>query len=147
MTSRRIINFGLLLIYLSLSSSVLGPGKCLGDEEYKIGLTKIGDFRLIKDYRVSLKKGKSESYPISLTKGLRYKFYTVDNPENKSKMIMTIYMKPDNYMRLASTKSSSSQKHYPSIEFECGKSGKYYLDIHFEDDQKGCGVGMVTVAK
>lgn len=147
MTSRKIVNLGLLLIYLSLSSSVLGPGKCTGDEEYNRGLNNIGNFRLIKDYRVSLKKGKTESFQISLTRGLKYKFYTVDNPDNKGKMVMTIYMKPDNNMKLASTQSSTSLKHYPSIEFECGKSGKYYLEIHIEGDEKGCGVGMFTVAK
>lgn len=147
---KRIIKtIGVLTLTILLFPSLLPVpkgNKCSGEEEYSKGLNKMGDFRLIKDYRVSLKKNNKSTFAISLTKGLKYKFYPINHPDNDSKMIMTIYMKPGEVMKLASTQSSSLT-HYPSIEFECGKSGKYYLVIHFEGNQKGCGVGMFTVSK
>lgn len=136
----------LSIAVIMLTSFWPGFGKCTGDEEYKKGLEQLGDFRLINDYRVSLRRGNSESYSISLKRGLKYKFYPVDSPDNKTKMIMTIYMKPGGVMKLASTKARND-KHFPAIKFECGKSGKYYLRVHFEDEEKGCGVGMFTVEK
>ncbi|UKN01613.1 hypothetical protein K6119_17970 [Paracrocinitomix mangrovi] len=145
---RKIGIIGTLMISFFVFTSLLpGPGKCTGDEEYTKAMKAIGNFRLIKDYRVSLKKGEKITLNISLTAGLKYKFYTEDNPENTSKMIMTIYMKPNEQIKLASTQSNSSKKHFPAIEFECGRSGTYYLVINFEGDDKGCGVGMFTVAK
>ena len=136
----------LLLTFTTLTSLLPGRGDCDGEEEYNKGLQKLGDFRLIDDFRVSLRKGKSVIHPVSLTRGLTYKFYPVNHPENSSKMIMTIYMKSGGQMKLASTHGGSS-KHYPYIKFECGKSGKYYLEFKFDNEDKGCGVGMFTVSK
>lgn len=145
----------LLIVLLGafcLQSFMPGPGKCKGDAEYKMGVKKLGNFRLIKDYRISLAGGKEKdpptiSFPISLTSGLKYKFIAENNADNKSKMIMKIYMNAKKEMMVATTYNSSSKKHYPTIEFECRTSGTFYLFFSFEGGLKGCGVGLFSVSK
>lgn len=150
---KKIKLFTALIAVLVITTSLLpGPSKCSGDDEYVEGLKKITDFRLIKDYRITMKSGSANnpptlSFPISLTAGLIYKFVPVNNPDNTKKMIMSMYMAENKTMLLASTFSSGSKKHYPTVEFECGRTGTYYLFFSFEEGEKGCGVGMFAVSK
>ncbi len=149
----KLINITILLFVLTfLPSIAYGPGKCKGDSEYQQAVKKMGGFRLIKDYRVSLSAEKekgptSMAFPVSLTSGLRYKFILINNPSNKSKMIMSIFINENKEMLIASSYQSTTNKHYPSIEFECGNSGTYYLFFSFEKAFKGCGVGVFSVSK
>ena len=140
-----IISFGV--------TSLVPPPKCTGDEEYKEGVGKIGNYRVLKDYRVTMKKGAdpslppSESYPISLTKGLKYKFLPVNNSENESNMIVRIFLDKATKTVVATTYNKSAKKHYPAMEFQCHISGTYYLDISFDKAKKGCGVCLFAVSK
>ncbi len=87
------------------------------------------------------------SFPISLTKGLKYKFLSENNPSNETKLIMQIYMSSKKEMLIASTYNPSVDKHYPSMELLCHRSGTYYLDLSFDKAEKGCGVGFFAVSK
>ncbi len=151
MIQRTIIVLVMLFGAFTLQS-LLKPEKCSGDEEYKVGLSKLGEFRLLKDYRVSLKSGSTRSqpmvsYPLSLTDGLTYKFIPINNSDNKGKMIIQIYMSDKREMLLASSYNESSKRHYPAIEFNCGHSGTYEIVFTFIHGEKGCGVGMFAVGK
>lgn len=140
-----VLSFGML-------SLLPPPDKCSGDKEYKEGIKKLGNYRLIKDYRVSLKSGNpkkppSVSYPVSLTEGLTYKFMPIDNSSNKGKLVMELFMNSKKEILFASSYSKNSNKYYPSIEFKCGRTGTYYLSLSFSEGKKGCGVGFFTVKK
>jgi hypothetical protein len=141
------IGFGGLLSFVS---SPLGGGKCTGDQEYAIGLTMLDKYKLIKDYRVSLKGGNPEkpptdSYMISLKAGLKYRLIPISNPNNKTKMIMSIYLNEQKTVLLATSFNKVTGKHYPKIDFNCRTTGTFYLFYEFDSAEKGCGVGMFSV--
>jgi len=150
---KRIIILMLVILGVSfLQAMVPAPGKCSGDDEYALGIKNLGEYMLIKDYRISLASGSANnppmvSFPISLTAGLKYKFIPINHPDNKSKLVMKIFVNQKKEMPIASSYNSSSSKHYPSVEFECKTTGTFYLFFFFADGQKGCGVGLFTVSK
>jgi hypothetical protein len=132
---------------LSFISSPKASSVCDGDAEYAKGLGDLGDYKLIKDYRVELKKGGTpQSFMVSLKAGLKYRFLPIDNPSNKTKMIMSIYMNQNKGMMLATSYNPATKKHYPSIDFNCRTTGTFYLFFEMEAADKGCGVGMFSVA-
>jgi len=144
-----ILGFILIGGLVSFISSPNGGAKCTGDEEYAVGLGSLGAYSLIKDYRVNLNGGDpapSESYMISLKSGLKYRFLPVSNPDNKKKMIMSIYMNQQKGMMLATSFNKATGKHYPSIDFNCKTTGTFYLFFEIEEGEKGCGVGLFSVA-
>lgn len=132
---------------LSFISSPKGSSDCSGDEEYATGLGQLGAYKLIKDYRIELKKGEAaQSYMISLKAGLKYRFLPVTNSSNKTPMIMSIYMNQNKGMMLATSYNPATKKHYPSIDFNCRTTGTFYLFFEMEASEKGCGVGMFSVS-
>ena len=148
----KLIIFLLLLLYISTTSSV-APKKCSGDEEYDKGVTMLKDYTLVKDYRVSLGSGKkgeaspSINYPISLTKGMKYKLFAVNHPDNTNKMIVSIFANEKGEVLLASTYSTSVKKHYDYVEFDCKTTGTFYITFQFEGGASGCGVGFFCIHK
>lgn len=139
-----------LIGLVSFVSKVSSSSTCSGDIEYKQGLASLGPYKLIKDYRVSLKKGDpalppSESFLVSLQSGLKYRLLPVNNSENKKKMILTIYLNEKKSMILATTYTKAIGKHFPIVDFNCKTTGTYCLSIEFEGGEKGCGVGMFSV--
>lgn len=144
-----ILAFIIIGALVSFVSSPLGGSKCTGDEEYAVGLGNLGAYSLIKDYRINLKSGDpapNENYMISLKAGLKYRFLPINNPENKKKMIMSIYMNQQKGMMLATSYNKATGKHYPTIDFACRTTGTFYIFFEMEDGEKGCGVGMFSVA-
>ena len=134
---------------VSFVSSPTGSTKCTGDEEYNVGIGALGAYSLIKDYRINLKSGEpvpNENYMISLKAGLKYRFLPIQNPDNKRKMIMSIYMNQQKGMMLATSYNKATGKHYPTIDFACRTTGSFYLFFEIEEGEKGCGVGMFAVA-
>lgn len=137
---------------LTFTSEMIGPSKCSGEEEYSIGLKKLGNYQLLKDYRISLKKGSDTSpetvmHQVSLTKGLKYRFYTVNSTDNKTEMILNLYAQQNKQILLGTTYHQNLGKHYPSMEFVCQTSGTYYLFVSFDKNEKGCGVAFFTTSK
>ena len=133
-----VILFG-LIGFASFTASKNSFGKCTGDDEYKSGLMKLDAYKLIKDYRIQLSSGSpanppAEGYMISIKAGLKYRLLPMNNPDNKTKMIMSIYQNPAN------------QKHYPFVDFSSKTTGTFVLFFEFEKAAKGCGVGLFGVA-
>jgi hypothetical protein len=138
------------LIMLSFKKSPEMKGKCDGEEEYAVGLTKVVPFKLIKDYRVSISSGSpsdppSEFFMISLKSGLKYRLLPVNNPDNKTKMIMSIYQNEKKIVLLATSFNKTTGKHFPYVDFNCKTTGTFALFFEFEGAAKGCGVGMFAV--
>ena len=150
MIKRGILTILILGFAFTQQSAINAGGRCSGDSEYKKGLAKLSGFRLLKDFRISLPKAKKNepvtiSYPVSLTAGLKYKFIPVNNPSNEGDMIMNLYLNKRKEMLIATTYNKATDKHYPSIEFECKTTSTLYLFFSFESGVKGCGVGIVAV--
>lgn len=145
--------FALFIVFgglVSFINSPKGGSKCTGDTEYAMGLTLLDKYKLIKDYRISLKGGNPEkppadSYMISLKAGLRYRLLPISNPNNKTKMIMSIYLNEEKTVLLATSFNKVTGKHYPKIDFNCRTTGTFYLFYEMEGAEKGCGVGLFSV--
>ena len=138
------------LLMLSFKKSPEMKGKCDGEEEYAIGLTKVVPFKLIKDYRVVLSSGSpsdppSQFFMISLKSGLKYRLLPVNNADNKTKMIMSIYQNEKKSVLLATSFNKTTGKHFPYVDFNCKTTGTFALFFEFEGAAKGCGVGMFAV--
>ena len=138
------------ILMLSFKKSPDMKGKCDGEEEYAIGITKVVPFKLIKDYRVSLSSGSPSDPPasffmISLKSGLKYRLLPVNNPDNKTKMIMSIYQNEKKSVLLATSFNKTTGKHFPYVDFNCKTTGTFALFFEFEGAAKGCGVGMFAV--
>lgn len=143
-----LISVGLLMF--SFRESAEMKGKCTGEEEYAVGLTKVVPFKLIKDYRISLSSGTptdppAEFFMISLKSGLKYRLLPINNPENKTKMIMSIYQNEKKSVLLATSFNKTTGKHFPYVDFNCKTTGTFALFFEFEGAAKGCGVGMFAV--
>lgn len=153
MKTKRILAFAIVILaggLLSFIQAKNGGGKCKGDEEYAVGLTQLEKYKLIKDFRVSLKGGNpekppSESFPISLKAGLKYRLIPINNPDNKTKMVMSIYLNEEKTVMLATSFNKVTGKHYPKIDFNCRTTGTFYMFFEMEQAEKGCGVGMFSV--
>ena len=146
--------FILILLFFSLGGLVsfvssTNADKCTGDNEYGVGITSLGTFKLIKDYRISLKADPkappSESFMVSLKSGLKYRFLPINNSENKKKMIMSVYLNQQKGMILGTSYNKAASKHYPSFDINCKTTGTFYIFFEFEGGEKGCGVGMFAV--
>ncbi len=138
------------LIMLSFKKSPEMKGKCDGEEEYAIGLTKVVPFKLIKDYRIVLSSGSpsdppSQFFMISLKSGLKYRLLPINNADNKTKMIMSIYQNEKKSVLLATSFNKTTGKHFPYVDFNCKTTGTFALFFEFEGAAKGCGVGMFAV--
>jgi len=132
---------------LSVVSIPMGGSDCTGDSEYAVGLGNLGAYKLIKDYRVEMKKGGEPAvFMVSLKAGLKYRFLPINNPDNKASMMMSIYMNKNKGMMLATSYNPVSKKHYPTIDFNCRTTGTFYLFFEMEVSDKGCGVGLFSVA-
>lgn len=147
----RLFLFGFGIMFLS--SSFVPKKNCSGDDEYEKGIASLKDYTLLKDYRVSLSKGKKgekapiQSYPISLNNGMKYKFFCIGNPSNETKMVVSIFAKPNGEIMMATSFNTTLKKHYETVEFTSKTTGNYYISFHFEEGKEGCGVGFVCVAK
>jgi hypothetical protein len=145
-----VILFG-LIGFASFTASKNSFGKCTGDDEYKSGLMKLDAYKLIKDYRIQLSSGSpanppAEGYMISIKAGLKYRLLPMNNPDNKTKMIMSIYQNEKKTILLATTYNPANQKHYPFVDFSSKTTGTFVLFFEFEKAAKGCGVGLFGVA-
>ena len=146
------VNILLVFLFIALGglvsfiSGTNGSSKCTGDAEYGAGLAALGTYKLIKDYRIEMKAGAPpESFMISLKAGLKYRFLPLGSADNKKKMIMSVYLNQQKGMILCTSYNKATGKHYATIDLACKTTGTFYLFFEFEEGEKGCGVGMLTV--
>ena len=95
-----------------------------------------------------MKKGKSDGpvpsqrAAVILNSGSVYKIFTVSAKDYQGKLIADFYTQEG---LLASTYGQELRKHYESIEFECKKTGIYYISLYFEGAKEGCGICILSV--
>lgn len=107
----------------------------------------IDGYTYLKDFKFRLKEASPENlkptakFQLILSKDTKYLLTACDAEEYEGKVIYQLF---DATGLLASSYNPQTKKHYESIEFVCKKSGLYYLAYTFEDNKKGCAIGMVA---
>jgi hypothetical protein len=118
------------------------------DKLIEIAAARLEGYNYSKDFKVRLKKAKkgeqapSHRITVILNRGFRYKIFTTSAKEFNNKLVADLY---NNEVKIASTWNKDSGKHYEAIEFECAKTGAYFLTLYFDDGQEGCGVAILGV--
>lgn len=150
-----IISKTVIVIGILISISFTYRSGCDSDELYIQTLKKLSDFSLLKDYRIYLKNKKKADpteiiyHPITLNRGVKYKFLSAESKEYEGKLIISLYTsankKPDflfatNYMK-------DLNKVYESIEFEVESTMNCLIAFSFKDGKEGCGVGISSFLK
>jgi len=146
-----LFSFLLLISY----SFVLKKPTCESDELYEQMIKKLTKFSLLKDYRIYLKSKKKSAtpeivyYPITLNRGMKYKFYGNQSPEFEGKLTISIYHakgdKPD--FLIATNYRKETDKIYESIEFEAESTVNCLIAFSFKEGKEGCGVGISSFLK
>ena len=106
----------------------------------------IDGFTYLKDFKFRLKEGSEANqhptakFQLILSKDTKYMLTACNAEEYEGKVIYQLF---DANGLMASSFNPQTKKHYKSVEFVCKKSGLYYLAFTFEDNKKGCAIGMV----
>jgi len=134
-----------LIIILLIIFPITGDPQCDSKLEDEC-CSSIGQFKFLKSFSIDLKKNKSSRVSVALNSGIRYKI-SYCNAANCScnaiiKVITTVH---GNEQILGMTYNPNTKKHYTSIEFNCQKTGVYFLDFSFEDGNKGCSACILSV--
>jgi hypothetical protein len=149
-----------LLAFVSVFISFSFIGKrtdCDSDELYKQTLMKLSSFSLLKDYRIFLKKKKKSDpdpiemvyYPITLNRGVKYKFFCAQSADYEGKLIISLYTAHNaklDYL-FATNYVKDLDKIYESIEFDAESTINCIIAFSFKDGQEGCGVGVSSFFK
>lgn len=120
---------------------------------YQKALTKLNNYNLIKDYKVYLKKRKPKDpveyvyYPVTLNSGEKYRFYGLDDPALKGRIVITIYNNMKREFQVATTYNAKTQTKSEAIEFLCHTTGTFCLGYSFVEGEEGCGVGISAFKK
>lgn len=134
------------ILSLFLFTSFLSIDDCDGFAPCPLDLSQ---YSLIKSYKISLKKQEyieaKARYSIMLSKGTRYRISGCANEDYSKKPIKFVLF--DNYGKVASNLDEDKGKFYEAIEYECKKTGVYYLTYSFEDGKAGCGSGSIAIKK
>ena len=107
----------------------------------------IDGYTYLKDFKFRLKEGSEANerptakFQLILSKDTKYLLTACNAEEYDGKVIYQLF---DATGLLASSFNPQTKKHYQSVEFICKKSGLYYLAFTFEDNKKGCAIGMVA---
>jgi len=108
------------------------------------------DATYLKELRARLKahqKGQQKPvarFSLLLNKGNHYRFNVCNAQEFDSQAILQLY---DKGKLLGTSFFAKTNKHYPSFDFICPKTGVYKVLISFEDGKEGCAVGILSLVK
>ena len=83
----------------------------------------------------------------TLNRGEKYRFYGIENPEYKSKIVVTIYNNMKRDFQVATTYNKTTKTKYEAIEFKSGTTGTFCIAFTFLDGDEGCGVGIASFRK
>ncbi|MFL5765024.1 MAG: hypothetical protein ACJ77K_13855 [Bacteroidia bacterium] len=128
---------------------------CDSDALYQETLKKLNTFSLLKDYRVYMKNGKKNapaevmSFPITLNRGMKYKFFCAESKEYGGKLLFSLYTtrnsKPD--FLFATNYIKETGKVFESIEFQSESTVNCVIVFSFQEGKEGCGVGISSFLK
>lgn len=139
-----------IFFIISLAIGLFSTGQVLaqcGDELLDICYPKIGDYKYIKSYPIRLKKSRKgeppiiAKYAVVLNGGVKYKIVGCNATDFDGKIVITLY---NGDTMIGSTYDYNIGKEYPGIEFECKKSGVYYLSFYFRDGKEGCAICILA---
>ncbi|MGZ3862963.1 MAG: hypothetical protein ACXVPN_11170 [Bacteroidia bacterium] len=133
-------------IFLALILVGFKKDKCNSDSIYEEAVKRLKKFSLIKDYRVYLKKNKKndpedyEYFNLTLNRGVKYKFTTVNSPEFDGKLVLNLYTSPKKEFLFATTLNPVNGNVRETVEFLCQSTGNYCIGFYFCEGKEGCGV-------
>jgi len=138
--------------FIVTSSFTFKKKKCDYDAMRKEAFKKMDPFALINDYEIYMgEKKKSESGQVKqtviLNRGVKYKFYAIQNKRLEGIPIVTIYNNEKQDFMLATTYNAHVKRFYEEIEFECKTSGNYCLAFSFQEGKEGCALGVSSFLK
>jgi hypothetical protein len=104
--------------------------------------------KYLKDYRVQLGEGKSQSEfrfkaNLSLRKNTRYRFTMCTDNKSKGQLIFML-MNSENKIILSSLDKKTGIRN-PNVDLTCRKSGIYHICFDFTLSQSGSGTGIVSM--
>ncbi len=106
------------------------------------GGTYIKHFKIRFATSKSSKKPSSANFSVILNKGNHYRFTTCNDAgkEGQTKMDLS-----DDFNQYGTNYDPSTKKIYKSIDFQCNKTGPYYITLSFVDGLEGCGVCIMSL--
>jgi len=136
---------GVILVLLVLTS-FSGIKDCDGFKSCPVDLSQ---YSLVKSYRLSLESNKyvepKARFSIMLSKGVRYRIGVCSNRDySKSPLTFTLF---DNYGEVASNIDEDKGKFFEAAEYECKKTGVYYITFAFANGKSGCGAANISIKK
>ena len=142
--------FTILIVLWSMLTSFKGDG-CVSEQMNKEAVSKLKKYSLIENYPFYMKKKKKKDVPetkkviVTLNNGMRYKFFSIKNPDYEGIPILTIYNNEKMEFMVASTYNANMNKFYNDMEFECKTTGNYCLVFSFFEGEEGCGLGIYSL--
>jgi hypothetical protein len=140
----------LITFLFLLTTGFLSYGQATDSLVAKCAMNAGAGAKYLKDFRIQLGKttGKSDlrfKASMSLWKNTKYRFTMCNTDDSKGQLILSI---KDNANKVVlSSFELKSGRIFPVVDFECNKSGIYYLNYDFLDGQQGSGVGIVSMIK
>jgi hypothetical protein len=125
----------------------LKRGGCNNSELIKEAVDQLKKYTLVQEFPFYMKKKKKDEIEykkqiITLNRGVRYKFFTVRNPDYEGMPILSIYNNEKQEFLLGTTYNATFKKFYSELEFECKTTGNYCLSFSFQDGLEGCALGI-----
>ncbi|MEI7596440.1 MAG: hypothetical protein WCK02_11880 [Bacteroidota bacterium] len=117
------------------------------DELLGVCYPAIGNYKFLKSYPIKMKKSKKGQPPgvaqnsIVLNAGVTYRVTPCNASEYEGKLVVSLY---SGDAMVSSSYDPKSKTHYPGFEFQCRKSGVYYLSFYFDEGLEGCGMVLLS---
>lgn len=140
----------IMILFVTMAFNFIKEDKCINEVMNKEVTSRLKKFTLIQQFPFHLREKKKKDpielkkQVITLSSGVKYKFYTIKNSEYEGMPIITIYNNEKLEFLVASTYNLSSKKFYNEIEFECKSTGNYCLAMSFQDGMEGCALGVFS---
>jgi len=105
------------------------------------------DATFLKDFTIRLDAGDPppiQRFSVILKKGIKYRFSVCNSNDYEGRVILQLF---DNNRLLATTYVVASGKDYPSIDYDCSKTGAYHLFFNFKEGKPGLAVGLLSLVE
>ena len=106
-----------------------------------------GDATFLKDFTVRLDAGDPppiQRFSVLLRKGIKYRFSVCNSKDFDGKVVLQLF---DNNRLQATTYIVATGEDYPSINYECTRTGAYHLFFSFKDGRPGLAVGLLSLVE
>lgn len=117
------------------------------DELLGICYPTIGNYKFLKSYPVKMKKSKKGEPPMTgqnsivLNSGVTYRFSACNASDYDGKIVVTLF---SGSSMVSSNYNATSGTFYPGFDFQCKKSGVYYISFYFDGGKEGCSMILMS---